>query len=303
MKIFLSIILFTYCQFASSQEIKRVIVDSKTKEPIPYATIKVLHKNKGKIANSNGEFKLDFQVDDSVFISSVGYLDTILIGKNIGKLIFLISKPSVLDNIVVRNPKIVNRFILGNGAEFINKKTICNFKESTNIKLAKCLIWTGGGGAEFAEPMLLPDTNKIYRLSKAYIPIKYTSSCWQPIFIQVYEADSLNEMPGSLIFRKHLSLEPKNYKKGKIILDLQNENIFFNKQKKFFISISWETENSNKNCLTGILLFRHSEGICYTRSILFNNYHWIVFDQAPQKEESIERLRTIFATEIEELHE
>ncbi|MCC6181999.1 MAG: carboxypeptidase-like regulatory domain-containing protein [Bacteroidia bacterium] len=301
MKIFLSIILFTSSLIASSQEIKRVIVDSKTKEPIPYATIKILHTNKGKIANSNGEFKLDFQLNDSIFISSVGYLDTILIGKNIDKLIFLISKPSVLDNIVVSNPKIINRFIIGNGAEFINKKTICNFKESANIKLTKCLPWTGGGGAEFAEPMMLPDTNKIYRLSKAYIPVKYTSSCWQPIFIQVYEADSINGMPGSLIFRKHLSLKPENYKKGKIILDLHNENIFFIKQKKFFISISWDTENSNKNCLTGILLFRDSEGICYSRSIVFNDYHWIVFDWTPQKENSFERLRTIFAAEIEEM--
>lgn len=301
MKIFLSIILFTSSLIASSQEIKRVIVDSKTKEPIPYATIKILHTNKGKIANSNGEFKLDFQLNDSIFISSVGYLDTILIGKNIDKLIFLISKPSVLDNIVVSNPKIINRFIIGNGAEFINKKTICNFKESTNIKLTKCLPWTGGGGAEFAEPMMLPDTIKIYRLSKAYIPVQYTSNCWQPIFIQVYEADSINGMPGSLIFRKHLSLKPENYKKGKIILDLHNENIFFIKQKKFFISISWDTENSNKNCLTGILLFRDSEGICYSRSIVFNDYHWIVFDWTPQKENSFERLRTIFAAEIEEM--
>lgn len=303
MKIFLSIILFTYCLIASSQEIKRVVLDSKTKEPIPYATIKVLHTNKGKIANSNGEFKLDFQVDDSIFISSVGYLDTILLGKNIDKLIFLISKPSVLDNIVVSNPKIVNRFIVGNGAEFINKKTICNFKESTNIKLTKCLPWTGGGGAEFAEPMMLPDTNKIYRLSKAYIPIKYTSNCWQPIFIQVYEADSINRMPGSLIFRKHLSLEPENYKKGKIILDLHNENIFFVKQKKFFISISWDTENSNKNCLTGILLFRHSEGICYNRTITQKDYSWFQFYGNLPNSSNKEYFSTIFAAEIEEMEE
>jgi hypothetical protein len=53
------------------------IVDSKTKSPIPYASIKVKDKKLQSVANANGKFSLSydlFKIKDTLIISCVGYV-------------------------------------------------------------------------------------------------------------------------------------------------------------------------------------------------------------------------------------
>jgi len=53
------------------------LLDLKTKEPIPFATIRIKNKSKGVISNFDGGFKIpiEFQkIGDTLEISSLGYL-------------------------------------------------------------------------------------------------------------------------------------------------------------------------------------------------------------------------------------
>lgn len=60
----------------TAQTITSKVVDKKTNEPIPYATIQ-LSENQGVITNEEGRFSLNLNGDlakiDSIYISSMGY--------------------------------------------------------------------------------------------------------------------------------------------------------------------------------------------------------------------------------------
>jgi hypothetical protein len=59
------------------QPFQGTIVDSKTKSPISYASIKVKNKKIQSVANADGRFSLSsdiFLLQDTIIISCVGYL-------------------------------------------------------------------------------------------------------------------------------------------------------------------------------------------------------------------------------------
>ncbi|MDW0272086.1 MAG: hypothetical protein QN834_11860, partial [Nitrososphaeraceae archaeon] len=243
------------------------------------------------------EFVINLKPSDSILITSVGYKDTILVGKNIGDRIALTSKSKVLESVYVKTRKVVKKIIIGNGADLIEKNIKCSDGKNN------CMLWSFGSGAEFAEPITLPDSTKTYHLSKVYIPVT-KSGCWQPIFLQIYERDSAADGPGILIFKKVISFESEEYKKGKLIIDVNDENIIFEKLNNYFISISWGTDDFDHNCLTALVMIKSVKGICYSRSLQSPDYHWFLFDGNTQRQKDISgRFHTMFAAEIEELHD
>jgi hypothetical protein len=285
---------------AQSQEPKRIIIDLETNQPVPYATVKVLHTNLGKIASANGAFMINIRPGDSVLITSVGYRDTILIGKNIGDSIALTPRPKVLESVFIKTRKVIRKYIIGNGADLIEKTIRCNAENGGNDN---CMIWAYGAAAEFAEPMLLPDSSKAYHLSKVFIPLTYMN-CWQPIFLQIYERDSATGGPGTIIFKKRILFQSEVYKKGKIIIDVREEDIFFDKLNTYFISMSWVADDFDHHCLTGLVMIKSRKGICYSRTLQSLDYHWFLFDGHSKKQkETPGRFHTLFAAEIEELQE
>jgi hypothetical protein len=70
-------VIFLAVNAHSQQSFQGSILDSKTKSPIPYASIKVRNKNTQSIANADGRFLLPpdhFSIRDTLIISCVGYL-------------------------------------------------------------------------------------------------------------------------------------------------------------------------------------------------------------------------------------
>ncbi|MCF6347565.1 MAG: carboxypeptidase-like regulatory domain-containing protein [Flavobacteriaceae bacterium] len=98
MKLKYLIILFlsNYCLSQSY-----VIVDSITKEPIPYTNIKFINTNKGFYSNQKGKFKLDNKLNDSIQISCLGYDTVTSKVRNLKDSIFLKPKTEKLDEIIV----------------------------------------------------------------------------------------------------------------------------------------------------------------------------------------------------------
>jgi len=299
MKIIITIFLF-FCYNNIQGQQKRVIVDSESKNPVSYATVKVLQTNRGKIASVSGEFNLHVYPHDSVLVSSVNYNDTVILGSQIKDIIILKAKPNILNPITVKTKKVIDKFFIGNGVAFIDKTIKCNYTPGLD---KDCLPWGAGGGAEFVEPMELPNSLKSYRLTKLYLPLK-KYNCFQPMFLNIYENDALTGKPGNLIFRKPLSLNPEEYKKGKVIIDLRKDDIYFKDISRFHIGLSWDTDYTGTSCTSVLILMKTAKGMTYSRTLVAENYQWSLFKGGTLRlKESSERYHTIFAAEIEALED
>jgi hypothetical protein len=299
--LFLFLFLFLFLSSARSQERRGIIVDRETGKPVSYATVKVLNTRFGQVASGSGEFSLVISPGDSVLISSVGYRDTILAEKDIKDRIALVPQHRLMPGLTVKKRKGTGRHLIGNGAGLVNKNIKCRY---TPGKEGHCVPWGPGAGAEFAELMTLPDSLKTYRLGKVYIPARQ-QECWQPMFLNIYEPDSVKGGPGTLLFRKPLPAQPENYAKGKMIIDLGSDNVYLSGTKHFFIGINWDTDTTiSQDCKTILILLRSQEGISYTRHFRDRNFQWArLYLHRLGDEENKVSYRTMFAAEIEALED
>ena len=97
------------------QTLSSRIVDSVTKEPVPYATVQL--KNRGMITNEEGRFKFSMeqgiQETDSLFISSIGYRSVEKpISEFSDSLVYLVPKAIELREVIVSNKNYTPREIL-----------------------------------------------------------------------------------------------------------------------------------------------------------------------------------------------
>jgi hypothetical protein len=72
-------LLISFDSVAQDPTIRGRIVDSSTKEPVPYATIRVKGKTVGVIANADGDFYIPVwleSVGDTIVVSCIGYTTT-----------------------------------------------------------------------------------------------------------------------------------------------------------------------------------------------------------------------------------
>lgn len=300
MRIYFSLLLLFLLSFARAQERRSIIVDRETGKPVSYATVKVLRTSLGQMASAGGEFRLLIGPADSVLISSVGYRDTILTGKDIKDRIALVPQPRLMAGVTVKKKKITTRHLIGNGADLVNTNIKCRYQP---YKENHCVPWGPGAGAEFAELMTLPDSLKTYRLGKVYIPVRQ-SDCFQPMFLNIYELDTLTGLPGTLLFRKPLSPQRKDITKGKMIFDLRSDNIYLGDTKHFYVGISWNTDTVSQNCRTILILLRSQESASYSRHLSSRDYVWFpLYLHRLGEEENSRPFRTMFAAEIEALED
>ncbi|MHA3787133.1 carboxypeptidase-like regulatory domain-containing protein [Flavobacterium hauense] len=90
--------------FSSFAQIKGVIRDSKTKEPIPYVNISVQgEKTFALSADENGNFTLpkDIKQESDIYLSAVGYANASLTISAIKDIIFLQPQPIELNEVVI----------------------------------------------------------------------------------------------------------------------------------------------------------------------------------------------------------
>ena len=126
--------LFFLCNFLLfGQEVSFTVIDSLTKESIPFATITTNFKQ-NSITNEEGVFRLsketEFTNKDSIFISSIGFksfADALL--KINDSVIFLPQKIIELNNVILTQNNL--------SAEEIIKKVQQNIEEKYNLSLTK----------------------------------------------------------------------------------------------------------------------------------------------------------------------
>lgn len=74
----LRIILFftSFVTLANAQNLKGIVVNSETNEPIPYCNIGILNKNSGTVTNEDGTFNLEvskLSTKDTIRVSCIGF--------------------------------------------------------------------------------------------------------------------------------------------------------------------------------------------------------------------------------------
>ena len=102
------IIFFLVLTKTSSQEISGIVLDSLTKQPIPFANI-ISNFNKNTITNEEGRFRLFkdilFTNRDSVYVSSIGYNSLTILATDLIKESKIVLSPKIieLETVIVTN--------------------------------------------------------------------------------------------------------------------------------------------------------------------------------------------------------
>jgi hypothetical protein len=112
MKKSIVIILFLISNFCFSQ-LKSVIIDSETKEKIPYVNIWVENENIGTTSNEKGEFELKIDSPKIILFSAIGFQTKKISSDSIRNILEL--KPAIneLDEIIINSKKLAKELTIG----------------------------------------------------------------------------------------------------------------------------------------------------------------------------------------------
>ena len=105
--------LFFFSISAHSQIGRFTILDKSSGKPIAYATIKVINKPKGEIANENGEFFIDISSSDTLLITCVGFKARVVYGNQMESVIFLDPSVTRMKEVVIREKKFIHNTCTG----------------------------------------------------------------------------------------------------------------------------------------------------------------------------------------------
>ena len=111
MKKILFLFLFT---ISTTAQIKGVVKDSITKEPIAYVALVYENTEIGTNANSNGEFELtNIETNNKIIVSCLGYKSKFFLLSNKNE-IYLSKKEELIEEIVIKNRKNRSEIIIDN---------------------------------------------------------------------------------------------------------------------------------------------------------------------------------------------
>ncbi len=269
---------------AQGQISKYRVIDAKTFKPIPYSTIRSSDYKHGTFANLEGACEITEEFKDSLYVSSIGYQSKKIRRKDI------IEKTIYLDPFAVELPSatITPR-------QFLKEETL------GVINAKKSIIWTSGGyGDEFAQKIVFPDTNKIYRIKTITIAAERFDPLI-PMLIHIYDS-SPQGLPGKDILLSKIVISKKHFHKSKrkLIIDISSEEIFLN-QLECFVAVEWLPVPNKHTALPSsaiILTDDLSSQLTYSRAFFYNKEKWGV---APRGPGQIRPSNTVISVQVEVL--
>lgn len=105
-------ILFLLIGFSSFSQIKGVVKDSLTGQPIPYVSVWVENETIGTNAEENGTFTLDAKTAKNIVFSALGYQTKVIPSNNIN-IVVLSPKAMELNEVVVEKRKRTSEIVIG----------------------------------------------------------------------------------------------------------------------------------------------------------------------------------------------
>lgn len=202
MKLLIKILFLLIVQSTYSQTLEGKVIDSVTNQPIEYANIALMTKNKGVYANINGNYNFDISkhLYDTLKVSSIGYnskfiiLDKFENKKNIKLDISLSQKITQLDEVVLnlKKKKYNKKYTIGEDKE-------SNAAVSSLIGYETCVL--------IENPF-----SKEGKLDEIYIKLRKrkNSQFIASLNIKFYSFDKINQKPGYELYTKNLIVKPKN---------------------------------------------------------------------------------------------
>ena len=106
------LVFFLFLTFSLSAQIRGVVKDSITGEPIPFVNIWVENETVGTTSESNGSFSLDIKEEKMLVFSALGY--EVKKASSKSEVILLKSKVFELKEVVIEQPKFKNEIEVGN---------------------------------------------------------------------------------------------------------------------------------------------------------------------------------------------
>jgi hypothetical protein len=222
------LILLIFSQFAYSQNIKGIVLDSITKKPIELTNVFFTETYYGTFTNQDGKFELNCKENKSdLLITAIGYetekikISNFDLQKDSLVTIYLTPKTTELKEVVVINKQI----------KYFPPKTILSEREkeifysfqfgSENVTYVKNEFYKKGK----IESLIL-DLQKVkdYQKPCKSCKVDYIAS----LNIKFYEYDKKNKLPGKEICLKNIIVEPEN-KTYKFKINLDSLNIDFPK--------------------------------------------------------------------------
>jgi len=194
-----------------------IVVDSLTKEPIPYATIKFKKSPKGFYANGKGYFSLNEKVNDTLQISCLGYESVYETINSLKDTIILIPKPIKLDEVVINKGK-KKKEILG------LKRKKGNFHINPNFQIALLIKPSEKFANKQIENIIIPINKKSL--------LKKQGKTFKSVFkINIYRNDS--GLPKHPMLEKPIDIFVTHNSKNSITVDFSEELIDFSKEGIF----------------------------------------------------------------------
>jgi hypothetical protein len=227
MKKLLALTLLLISNFGYSQ-IKSIVVDSETKEKLPFVNIWIQNENNGTTSNQNGEFELEIDSQKLILFSAIGYETREIKSDSIKTFVEL--KPTVteLDEVVLKTKKQSEKQVIG---KF--KKSKINHYFGTGTK-----PWITARYFDFNKDYTkTPFLNKIRVLTNSDIKDS-------KFIVRLYSVGK-DGQPENYIYDENIFGIAK---KGKKIteIDIADLNIEF-PENGFFIAIEWLIIDENKH--------------------------------------------------------
>ncbi|MCV6629997.1 MAG: carboxypeptidase-like regulatory domain-containing protein [Flavobacteriaceae bacterium] len=226
MKKLLAITILLVSNLCYSQ-LKSVIIDSETKEKIPYVNIWVENENIGTTSNKKGEFELQIDSPKTILFSAIGFQTKKVSSDSIN--FFLELHPLIieLDEIIISSKKISQELTIG---EFKKSKINSYFA-------CKTQPWISAKFFNYKEEYeKTPYLKKLRILTKSDVKNSKFN-------IRLYGVDEKGE-PENYIYNENIIGIAKKGKKTTEI-ELSKLNIEFPK-KGFFVAIEWLIIEENK---------------------------------------------------------
>lgn len=252
--LFMSVIIYVSKLFGQ-QTIK--VIDTTSNLPVSYATVTITNKSIGLITSSDGIFRIKFEDNDSILITSAEYDAFLILGKNI--------KDTV---------RLKRKFVSLNPIS-IYAKPFTSLKLGNNRIKKGIWSWQASENHEFAQKIFIPPTPSRYKVKKVFIPVDKRTKCPSLLLLRLYLADTLKNVPGEEVLCKLIVSDDSLIRKGMLNVDISSSNLFFSSNDSFFVSITWPPGSLDNPCKTLLRLSKFSTSQTYYRASTLHSFQWV----------------------------
>lgn len=241
-------LLFISSLLISQTIIKGRIIDNQSNKPLKYTNINIINSSYGIISDELGFFTIRTYkniTDDSIRISSIGYMEKIIVIKNLKKennLIKLKKREYTLSEISIGDKKSININI---GARKKKRKSTFNNCSKVNMQVAL-----------FIEPHKYDDKSFLKEVS---FYINNEGIFYTPFRVRIYNVDTLTGKPKKDILYKSIIVKAS---KANSWVNVNLEDYYIPLPKEgFFVSMEWLYVEGKSNYLRG--RSRDREKMCF----------------------------------------